>query len=472
MQPFRQAIHATAVLLARVGLIDESRGKHIAELAWPRIVTGLARTSQRTADFVMVGVAVGPAGIAGMGFAFAYWSIANAVGFSLANGAMTFLSQRFGAEDVRGFDLAFKQTLWIELTFAGVFMAIFVAGAELLIGILGAAPASLSHGTIYLQVIALGLGFEVTSQLASRAFVSANDAWTPMVIRGGGALMNIVLNAVFIFGLGLGVFGAALGTVLSAAAICVVTVIGLVWGRLPYLGSIPARIYLRRPLFDGHLMKQIIEVSMPLVGRRILSRGSQFLMLAIVAQFGTIIVAAYVASREVREIMNAPGWGFGTAARSVVGQELGTGAEQSAKAYGRDLVIFALVVYLLTALIMFLFAPQLATLFTNDPGAVAATVPFLRVMALSLLGLGLDEAAAGVIAAAGDTQWPMFGRIIGLYVFMVPIAYLGVITPIGVVAVYVAITAETSVPAAISYFRYRTGKWISISRQYREVPVG
>lgn len=470
MATIKQAIHATAVLLARLGLIDEARGKHIAELAWPRIATGLARTSQRTADFVMVGIAIGPAAIAGMGFAFAYWSIAIGVGFSLANGGMTFLSQRFGADDERGFDLAFKQTLWIELAFAGLFTVVYAGAAEPLIAILGAAPESLTHGTIYLQVVVLGLAFDVTGQLAARAFVAADDAWTPMIVRGGGAVMNILLNAVFIFGFDLGVFGAALGTVLSGVAIALVFVVGMTRGRLPYFGDLPVRFYLSRPVFDLDLTKQILEVGAPLVGRRIVSRASRFLMLAIVANFGTIIVAAYVASREIREVMNTPGWGFGTAARSVVGQALGGDDEAGARAYGRDLVTFALAVYAFMAVLMFVFAEPIATLFTEDPGAVAATVPFVMVMAVSLLGLGLDEASSGVIAAGGDTRWPLYGRLVGLYVFMIPIAYLGVITPVGIVALYVAITAETVVPAVISFVRYRTGAWISISRRYRTSP--
>lgn len=191
----KRAIEYSAVLLARFGLIDEARGIRTADLAWPRVVTGLTRMSQRTFDFAMVGLALGPAAIAGMGFAFTYWTVAMGFGFSLANGAMTLMSQRFGAD----------------------------------------------------------------------------DAWTPMVIRGGGAVINIVLNVIFIFGLGWGVFGAALGTLLATAAVTVT--FAMFSGELPGIGSFPLQLRSQRPHFDLQLSKQLMKIAAPLMGKRLVSRG-------------------------------------------------------------------------------------------------------------------------------------------------------------------------------------------------------
>jgi len=460
-------MEATAALLARLGIVDEARGKRIADLAWPRVVTGLARTSKRTADFVMVGLAIGPAAIAGMGFAFAYWAIARGVGFSLANGGMTLMAQRFGADDAAGMDLAFKQTLWLELLLAGAFTITFVAAAEPLIAVLGASPDALGHGTVYLQVVAVGLLFGVSNQLATRLLISANDAWTPMVLRAGGAVFNVALNAVFIFWLDLGVFGAALGTVVASIVITATFWLGFLRGRLPYFGSLPIRISASGPYLDRTVLRQVVELGSPLVGRLVVSRGSHFFMLAIVAQFGTVIVAAYVAAREVRALMNAPGWGFSTAARSLVGQELGADDEGEANAYGWDILRFMIAVYAVMATLLFVFADWIATLFADEPAAVAATVPFLMVMAVSLVGLGLDNTVSGIISAGGDTRWPLYARLVGLYAFMIPIAYLGGVTHLGVLALYLAVTAETAVPALVTFYRFTTGEWKVISRRYR-----
>lgn len=464
------AIAYTAVVLAHFGLVDEQRGQRVADLAWPRVVTGIARKSKTTADLAMVGLAIGPAAIAGVGFALAFYTFAMSVGYSLANGAMTFLSQRYGAGDMDGVDLAVKQTMWIELLLAGLIAVLFIAFARPLIGLLGAAPDALAHGTLYLQVTALALFFEMPNKLGSRALISANDAWSPMVIRTVGAFGNMILNVVFIFGLGMGVFGAALGTVVATVAVAIAFTVGMTLGRLPWIGELPIQVSLDRPYFDATLTKQLLKVSLPLMAKRLVSRVSNFAMLAIVAYFGTVVVAAYAVAREIRKLMNTPGWGFGTAARSLVGQELGADEELEAEKYGWDLLRFTVVIYVIMAIITFVFAEQIAPLFTNDPEAVATAVPFIMVMAVSLVGLGVDSTASGIISAAGDTRWPFYARLLGLYVFMIPIAYLGVSTSLGIVALYIAITAETVVPAVITYYRFTTDEWKVISRQYRHAP--
>lgn len=463
----RTAIAYTAIALARVGLLDEERRVRIADLSWPRVLTGLARKSQSTADLAMVGLAIGPTAIAGLGFAIAYWGIAGAIGFSLANGAMTFLSQRYGANDTVGFDLVMKQTLWIELAIAGVLAVVFIAFADRLIELLGASPAATRYGTTYLHVMALALLFELPNKVGSRALLSADDAWSPMVVRASGAIGNVLLNAVFIFVFGWGVFGAALGTLVSTVAVTVAFSFGLTTGWLPAIGELPVRIRLVPPHIHRPTIKQILEVGVPLMGKQIVSRGANFLMLAIVAYFGTIVVAAYTVARAIRDLMNTPAWGFNTAARSIIGQALGDDDERKAEAYGADLLRFTAAVYLVMAFVMALLAGRLAPLFTSDPQTVTAAVPFIAVMAVSLLGLGIDESSSGVIGGAGDTRWPLYARLVGLYLFMLPIAYLGIHTSIGIVALYLAVTAQTFVPALVTFYRFQSGRWKIVSRRYR-----
>jgi Na+-driven multidrug efflux pump len=190
-------------------------------------------------------------------------------------------------------------------------------------------------------------------------------------------------------------------------------------------------------------------------------------MLALVAKWGAVFFAGCVACRGIRSLEKTPGWGFGTAGRSLVGQELGKDDESEARAYGWDVLRFAVAVYAVMTLLMLVFSEQIAVLFADDPAAVSVTVPFMMVMAVSLLGFGVDSATSGVLSGSGDTRWPLYGRLVGLYLFMVPLAYLGLVTPLGVLALYLAVTVETVVPAIITFYRFYTNKWISFSRRYR-----
>jgi putative MATE family efflux protein len=345
--------------------------------------------------------------------------------------------------------------------------ALFYLFSTDLIRLLGAAPETVAHGGIYLRIVAIGLLFEYLNKIGSRAFAGIGDTFTPMVVRAGGALVNIVLNAVFILGLDMGAAGAALGTVIATGLIT----FGLAWGFLGRsypIGTVPpVRFRLHGPHWERALGRQLLVVSAPLVLRRLATSIVVFPFLAIAAVFGTVVVAALEVSRQVRGLMNSLNWGFSIASSTLVGQELGRGNETEAEAYGWDILRLAMLSYVVLAALVVALAGPIAGVFVDDPAALETATAFVVVGAVSAVGLGLDGATNGALRGGGDTRWPFYGRVIGLYVLAVPIATLGVATPLGVAGLYVALLAETFVPGAINLYRFRTNRWKSVSRQFR-----
>lgn len=467
MNPVRAALDGIGHALARLGVIDETRSSRTVDLAWPRIVTGIARISQQVADFAMIGLVLGPPALAGLAFAFAYWQIGNTLSLGLAGGTISQVSQRFGADDLHGVDRAIKVSVWLASLLALPLMVLFVVMPTQLIAILGGEPATVRFGAAYLGIVAFGLPFEFLNKVASRTLVGVDDARTPMVIRGTGAIVNIVVNAILIFGLGLGVVGAALGTLVATAAVTVWFAWGFLAGRLPIAGQFPVRVHAQPPWFDGALAKDLLTIATPLMGRWLAQTLAVFPLLAIVATFGSVVVAAFEVGRRIRMLLITPNWGFSLAASSLVGQYLGEDDESTARAYGWDILWFSLAVHLLAAALTIIFARPIARVFVSDPDAIARTVPFVRVAGISAIGLGLDGVATGVLRGGGDTRWPLYGKLLGLYAVTIPVAYLGIITPLGVLALYVALLAETAIPAVVSLYRFQTDKWLAISRTFR-----
>lgn len=467
MNIFSSWFYWLASQLARLGLIDAHRGERTVDLSWPRIVTGFARMSQQIADLAMIGLVLGPPALAGMAFAFAYWQIGNQLSLGLGGGTISLVSQRFGADDTAGIDRAIKQSAWIAIILAVPLTLLYWFFSPDLIRLIGASPESTVFGSIYLSVVSLGLAFEFLNKVASRALVGVDDAVTPMYVRSGGAFANIVLNAVFIFGLGLGVLGAALGTVLATLLTTAILCWGFLGRSVPFIGRFPIHVDSAPPYFDATLTRQLMEISVPLMGRWIAHSVVIFPLLAIISVFGTGTVAAFEVGRRIRGLMNSLGWGFGLASSSLVGQQLGKGDEGEAKKYGWDILRFAVVTYFGVALLAFVFASYIARLFVSQPDVLAQTTVFVRIAAIAVIGMGVDGVSTGSLRAAGDTRWPLYGKFIGLYVVALPIAYLGIVTPLGLIAVYVAFVAETFVPAGISFLRFWSGHWIEISRAYR-----
>jgi len=446
--------------LARRGLIDAERGQRTVDLAWPRVVTGIARLSQRLVDIAMVGAVLGPAAIAGLAFALAYWQIGNTLSLGLSGGTISQVSRRYGAGDYAAADLAIKQGVWVGLVIAIPLVAVFAAIPEQLVGFLANDPATVAYGAIYLQVASFAIVFEFMNKLASRTLVGADDAVTPMYVRATGAVANVILNALFIFGLGMGVLGAALGTLLATMLVTAAFVWGFLAGRLPGIGPFPLQVSASGPYLDRPHLRELLALSIPLMARRMAAVLVVFPILAIAATFGPVVVAAYEVARQIRYLINAPNWGFSLAASSLVGQTLGQGSRVEARAYGRDVLRFSVAVFLIVSAVVLVAARPIAGVFADDPATIEQTVPFLRVAAVSAIGFGVDGTVTGILRGSGDTRWPFYGKLLGLYGVMLPIASLALLTPLGITALYVAMFAETAVPAVVLYYRFHSGGWL------------
>ena len=458
---------AFSTQLARWGIIDAHRGEQTVRLAWPRIVSGFARLSQRLIDLAMIGLVLGPAAIAGLAFAFAYWQIANQISLGLSGGAITLVSQRFGVDNLEAIDLVAKQAVLIAVLISIPFTLVFWYVPADLIRLLGAAPEAVAFGTVYLQVTGVGLVFAYLNKIASRILVGVDDALTPMYVRSIGVLLNIVLNTFFIFGLGLGVLGAALGTLLASVSTTVMFAVFFLDLPLPGVGKPPVVLTLSRPYLDPALLTQLLKISVPLMARWVAHSLIIFPFLAIVSVYGSNTVAAFEIGRRIRGLLNAPGWGFGLASSSLIGQKLGSGVESEARAYAWDILTFSIVVYATFSCLVFLFAPQVATLFVSDPTIHDQATTFIRVSTIAVVWMGIDETTTGTLRGAGDTGWPLYGKLVGLYVIALPIAFAGPYFSLGIVMIYLAFVAETFVPACISFYRFRTDKWIQVSLKYR-----
>ncbi|PSQ95717.1 MAG: MATE family efflux transporter [Bacteroidetes bacterium SW_9_63_38] len=470
--PVRALIRALGWLLVRLGLLSSARAQQITALAWPRMVTGLARMSKATADVAMVGTALGPAAIAGVGYGVPFWTMTFMIGGGIAGGTISLVSQRYGAERHEQIGTAITVSAALALVATLPLVVLFWTFPEPLIRLIGTGDAAIRYGTDYLQIASLAIPFSALNLIASRSLIGADDAWTPMVVRAGGAVLNVAINAVLIFLFDLGVVGAALGTVVGSILSLGLFVWGLGTGRLPLLGPLPIRLRWTAPLWSTTDASHLLRVSTPLVLRKMAQNGGQFPMLAIVGLFGPEVVAAYVIALRVRALMNTPGWGFGLASSSLVGQALGREDDQLAELYAREAFRFTVAAFAAVAVAVFLTATPIVHLFVDTPEALGVTVPILRAACVSVLLWGVISGGMGPLRASGDTQWPFYGQILGLLVGALPAAYLGATTALGTWGLYMSLVLETGLPAAVIYYRYASGEWRRIGRAHRSATIG
>ena len=461
------AATTVASALDRAGVIERERLTETLDLAWPRIVTGFAIMSKNTVDLAVIGIVLGAPAVAGIAFAFAYWQLAKFVSIGLAGGTVSLVSQNYGGDERDRAALVVKQSLVVAAVLALPIVAGFVTFAEPLIALVGGEGNALGYGVTYLVVTAPALAFEFFNMIASRTYAGVGDTFTPMVFRAGGALLNVGLTVGLVLGADLGVTGAALGTAVSIAAVA----IGLSWGLTgrSYFGrgASPVPVGRDGAWIDGELIGQLVRVSAPLVARRVAEGIAVFTLLWVASSFGQATVAALEVGRRVRALLGSFSWGFSIAASTLVGQRLGAGDEEGATAYGRDIIRLSALVYVLASAAVVAAATPIAQVFVDDPTAIAATVAFVAVAAVSAVPLGVNGSVTGSLRGAGDTRWPFVAAMLGLYVFALPAALLGTVTALGVGGLYVAVLVEKLVPMGVNVVRFRSNRWQAVSRQYR-----
>jgi putative MATE family efflux protein len=454
--------------LDRAGVIDAARLTETMDLAWPRIVTGFAIMSKQTVDLAFVGWAVGSAAVAGLAFAYAYWMLAKFLAIGLAGGTVSLVSQNYGGDATDRAATVVAQSVWVALALVVPIVLAFVFLSEPLVALFDGDPVPTQAGATYLAIVAPGLVFEFLNLIASRTYAGVGDTFTPMVARAGGGLFNILLSGALVLA-GFGVAGVAVGTAVSTGLVLVVLAWGMTGRSYGRLGMRPSPVVLTdaTDVMDRELAGQLARVSAPLMARRVLEMLVVFPLLWIAATFGPVVVGAFEVGRRIRDLINSVSWGFSIAASTLVGQALGAGDETEARAIGWAIIRLSVVVYVLVAAVVVLVPDPLARLFVADPAEVAQAAVFIQVGAVSAVLRGIDGSATGALRGAGDTTWPFAASVTGRYLFALPVAVIGYLTPLGVAGLYLALVLEAVVPGISNLWRFSGERWRAISRDYR-----
>jgi putative MATE family efflux protein len=471
----RDALFVFPALLDRLGIADREKAGEAFDLALPVMVTGALRVLLRVADFLMVGIALGDAAIAGLELGFQYYFVGFGLSLAVSSGTISVVSRLQGADQPDRANLAVKQSLWLALAISLPLTAVAWVYAEPLVGLLTSDDAAVDYGATYLSIVMLSMAPRFWSMVASRALAGSADTRTPMYVRLTTLPTNVALNAALIFGFGpapeLGIAGAAIGTAVANTLAAAVFFALLVSGRYAVTLDRSGR------RLDLGLVREILRVGVPLSGMRLLQTFGRFPFLFILGQLGVGAVAAYAIGRRVVLLALMPAWGYSTAASTLVGQHVGSGDDENAADYGWQTLRIALATQLIIAVALVVAARPVAAAFGTDE--IDLTVRFIRVFGLAVAGFSISRTMRGSLRGAGDTRWPLYGTILGSYVVRLPIAslalspgfavtVLGVSVPfgasLGYTAVFAAIVADFYVKAAVNTGRFRSGKWRDVAR--------
>ncbi|MBI5680273.1 MAG: MATE family efflux transporter [Methanobacterium sp.] len=405
----------------RVSLITGDPKKAIRVLSVPMIISMFLIMAYNLADSIWV-AGIGPNALAALGFINPLFFIVIGLGNGLGAGATSLIARCIGAQNKKGADNAAIHSLIITLAVSVVLtllILIFLPSILLLMG----AGETVDLATQYGQIIFGGLVLFMFSSVASGVLRAEGDAKRPMYAMAATAILNIVLDPIFIYYFGWGVSGAAWATIISASIACLLMVYWLLLKGDTYVS------FSRKDFkASWKVVKDILMVGLPASTEAfVMSVLGVVLNLILVITGGAEAVAVYTAGwRVVMMAMIIP-IGIGTAAITVAGAAYGARKYENlstALTYSAKLGVGIAIV---TGLISYIFAGNIASIFTysSQSAFMAPSIAaFLQVMFLFYLTVPLGITASSVFQGMGKGVTSLILTVIREVVFISFFAYL------------------------------------------------
>jgi putative MATE family efflux protein len=439
-------------------MVDSQRRSRILALALPIIGGMVSQNVLNLVDTAMVGV-LGAAALAAVGMASFANFMASAFITGLSAGVQAMSARRLGEGRVRDTARPLNGGLVLALVLAIPWSLLLIVAADRLFVFLVEDPEVVALGVPYLQarlfsMVALGVNF------AFRGYwngVNLSKVYMRTLVVMHAA--NIVINYVLIFGhLGfpaLGVAGAGIG---SAVATFIGSALYLVQG----LRIARANGFLRG-LPDRSTLVRMLRLSVPTGIQQFFFAAGLTAFFWILGRVGTAELAASNVLVQLLLVAILPGLGFGMAAASLVGQALGRGEPDDARAWGWDVAALATMVVGLLSLVG-LFVPDLLLRpFLHDAETLALARLPLRVLAATMSVDTLGMVLMNALLGAGDNLRVMVVTLVLQWLIFMPVAYVvGPVLGYGMTGVWLAHIGYRMLQAGVFTTIWRAGSWARI----------
>ncbi len=385
--------------------------------------------------------------------------MALALGVSMAATAM--VARRIGEKDREGANIAAMQAIFIGLIICSVIAVVFFFTSDDILRFMGGSEELIRMGTGYTRILLTGSSTLFFLFLLNAIFRGAGDASIAMrtLILANG--INIILDPLFIFGIGpfpeMGVAGAAVATTTGRGVGVCYQVYHLLNGK--------SLIHLRRRhlVWVGDIIRRLIKVSSTGVLQMGIATASWLFIVRIVALFGDAAVAGYSIGIRIIIFTILPAWGMASAASTLVGQNLGAlQPERAEKSVWRT--AFLNMIFLTSiSVIFFFFAPVIIPLFSKEPEVLHHGILCLRIICLGYIFYAYGMVIGQAFNGAGDTVTPSLINFIAFWILQIPLCYtFAKLLNWGPVGVYWGIAISESMLAVIAIFIFRRGKWKTV----------
>lgn len=434
--------------------------KKLIALVFPIAVQNLMTALVNASDALMLGL-LNQTALSAISLATQVQFVLNLFFSAITIGTTVLAAQYWGKQEPD----SVEEVLCIALKISFLISLIFFAAAFFLPGVLmqiftNEVPL-IEAGIPYLRIVSWSYLFMGFSQIYL-CIMKNSGRTTKSTIYGSSALvLNILLNAVFIFGLfgfpEMGIAGAALATTIARAVELLLTIFenlkaGVVRVRWKYF--YPGSVRLKQDYY---------RYTMPVLANE-LAWGCGFTMFSVImGHLGSDAVAANSVANIVKNIIACVCLGIGTGSGILVGNELGSGHLGTAKKYGGLLCKIALITGAVSGIFILLLSPLILMFTTSLTGQAHAYLKMmLYICSYYIIGKSINSTVvAGIFCAGGDTKFGLICDFITMWIIIIPIgAFAAFVLHFPIMAVYFLLNLDELIKLPAVYRHYKQYKWV------------
>lgn len=429
----------------------------LKRLLVPLVIEQFLAVTVGIADTMMVSHA-GEAAISGVSLVDMINGLIINIFAALATGGAVVISQYLGAKDPERARSGAGQLFSLAgLAGLGVMVISLVLAKPILRLFFGAIePDVMAAALIYLRISALSFPFLAVYNAGAALFRSLGNSQVSMKISVIMNVVNVVGNAVCVFGLGMGVAGVAIPSLLSRALAAVL----IVQRAADPMGQLPLKLRSCLRLQRG-MVRRILNIGVPSAFENSLFQLGRLLVVSIIAGFGTVQIAANAVANNLDNIGIIPGQAISLGLIAVVGRCVGARDNEAAVRYTKKLVGLAYLVDGVLNLLVMLCLPLLLNLYNLS----GESLELARLLVLIHAGCGLvlwpaSFVLPNALRAANDVRFTMVVSIASMAVWRIVLSYvLGTRMGMGAIGVWIAMIVDWTCRTVFFVTRFARGKW-------------
>lgn len=375
-------------------------------------------------------------------------------------GLSMFAAQYWGKGEVNEVEKIFAYVLKISMAVSLLFTLISLCVPACLMKIFTSELNLIKNGAIYLRVVSLSYFLTGISQIYLCTLKNSGRAFKSSIISSISVVLNIVLNAILIFGLfglpEMGIAGAALATVTARG-------IEVLWCIFETLKRNTVKFRWVNFLKNDSVLRSIFwRYTFPVLGNEIVW-GCGFTMYSVImGHLGNDAVAANSIANIVKDLVACFCLGLGSGGGIIVGNELGAGNLDNAKVYGKKLCIMSVICGAASGILLLAISPIILSVTNLSEQASVYLKWMLAMCSCYLVGKSVNGTTiAGIFCAGGDSKFGFFCDTVTMWCITVPLGFIAAfIIKVPVLMVYFIVNLDEIIKLPAVYRHYKKYHWI------------